>query len=46
MTRTAFLKTMIEVLKYDTSYKKIRDRDQLIRMLDRVRVILYHNMSL
>ncbi|MGY3820743.1 hypothetical protein ACWNT3_08795 (plasmid) [Ligilactobacillus salivarius] len=38
MTRTAFLKTMIEVLKYDTSYKKIRDRDQLIRMLDRVRV--------
>lgn len=38
MARTAFLKTMIEVLKYDTSYKKIRDRDQLIRMLDRVRV--------
>jgi|GEM_PF-6395455 len=35
MNRDAFLKTMIEVLKYDTSYKKIKDREQLIRMLGR-----------
>lgn len=38
MNRDAFLKTMIEVLKYDPSYKKIRDREQLIRMLNRSRV--------
>ena len=29
---------MIEVLKYDTSHKKIRDREQLIRMLGRAKV--------
>lgn len=29
---------MIEVLKYDSSYKEIRDREQLIRMLGRARV--------
>lgn len=38
MIRNAFLKTMIEVLKYDSSYKEIRDREQLIRMLGRARV--------
>lgn len=38
MIRNAFLKTMIEVLKYDKAYKNIRDREQLIRMLGRARV--------
>ena len=38
MIRDAFLKTMIEVLKYDKSYKKIRNREELIRMLGRARV--------
>lgn len=38
MSENAFLKTMIEVLKYDSSYKEIRDREQLIRMLGRARV--------
>lgn len=38
MVRDAFLKTMIEVLKYDRTYKNISNRDQIIRMLGRARV--------
>lgn len=38
MVRDAFLKTLIEVLKYDGIYKEIKDREQLIRMLGRARV--------
>lgn len=35
MFRNAFLKTMVEVLKYDKDFKKIEGREQLIRMLGR-----------
>lgn len=38
MNRDAFLKTMIEVLKYDGHYKKLENKDQLIRMLSRASV--------
>lgn len=38
MNRNAFLKTMVEVLKYDPSFKKLIDREQIIRLLSRARV--------
>lgn len=38
MDRSAFVKTMIEVLKYDKKYKSIESRDQLLRLLGRARV--------
>ncbi len=38
MDKNAFLKTMIEVLKYDNSYKEVGDREQLIRMIGRAKV--------
>ncbi len=38
MNKDAFKKTMIEVLKSDKISKDVRDRDQLIKMLDRARV--------
>lgn len=38
MIKKAFIKTMIEVLKYDSTHKEIRDREQLIRMLSRASV--------
>ena len=38
MNRQAFLKTSIEVLKYDKKFKEINGRDRLIRMLGRARV--------
>lgn len=38
MTRDAFIKTMIEVLKYDKKYRSIETRDQLMRLLGRARV--------
>lgn len=37
MNKSAFVKTMIDVLKYDSSYKKIEGRDQLIRLLGRAK---------
>lgn len=37
MNKSAFVKTMIEVLKYDSSYKKLEGRDQLIRLLSRAK---------
>ena len=33
MDRTAFLKTMIQVLKYDLSYKGISNREQLLSII-------------
>lgn len=38
MNRQAFLKTSIEVLKYDKKFKEINGREQLIRMLGRARI--------
>jgi len=38
MDRSAFIKIMIEVLKYNRKYKSIESRDQLLRLLGRVRV--------
>lgn len=38
MVRTAFIKTMIEVLKYDKNYKAVEWRDDLIRLLGRADV--------
>ena len=38
MVKTQFQKTLIEVLKYDDAFKKISDRESLIRMLGRVHV--------
>lgn len=35
MDKKAFVSTMIDVLKYDDSYKWIKDREQLIRILGR-----------
>lgn len=35
MNREAFIKTVIEVLKFDRKYKTIEGREQLIRMLGR-----------
>lgn len=37
MNREAFLKTAIETLKYDSKFKKIKDRELLIRMLGRAK---------
>jgi len=37
MDKTAFVGTMIEVLKYDSTYKSIEGRDQLIRLLGRAK---------
>lgn len=38
MNRQAFIKTAIEVLKYDKSFKKLNDIEQLIRMLARAEI--------
>ncbi len=38
MDRSAFIKTMIEVLKYDRKYRTIESRDQLLRLIGRARV--------
>ncbi len=38
MDRSAFIKTLKEVLKYDRKYKLIESRDQLLRLLGRARV--------
>lgn len=38
MIRDAFIKTMVEVLKYDKKYRTIEARDQLMRLLGRARV--------
>ena len=37
MDKSAFIRTMIEVLKYDSTYKSIEGRDQLIRLLGRAK---------
>ncbi len=46
MDRSAFIKIMIEVLKYNRKYKSIESRDQLLRLLGRARAYLFHNMDL
>lgn len=38
MNRNAFLKTMIEVLKYDRNFRTTRNRDSLLRLLGRAHV--------
>lgn len=38
MVRDAFIKTLIEVLKYDKKYRTIETKDQLMRLLGRARV--------
>ena len=38
MDRSAFIKTLKGVLKYDRKYKSIESRDQLLRLLGRARV--------
>lgn len=38
MDRSTFIKTLIEVLKYNSKYKSIESRDQLLRLLGRARV--------
>ena len=38
MDRSAFIKTLIEVLKYDRKYRTIESRDQLLRLIGRARV--------
>ena len=38
MDRSAFIKTLIEVLKYDRKYKSIESKDQLLMLLGRARV--------
>ena len=38
MDRSAFIKILTEVLKYDKKYKSIESRDQLLRLLGRARV--------
>lgn len=38
MNRQAFIKTAIEVLKYDRSFKELNGREQLIRMLARAEI--------
>ncbi len=35
MNRNAFLKTLVDVLKYDKKFKEVNGRDRLIRMLGR-----------
>ena len=37
MDKSAYIRTMVEVLKYDSSYKNIEGRDQLIRLLGRAK---------
>ena len=38
MNRHAFLKTLIEVLKYDKNFKEMNGRERIIRMLGRSKV--------
>ena len=38
MDRSAFIKTLKEVLKYDRKYRTIESRDQLLRLIGRARV--------
>ena len=38
MDRSAFIKTLKEVLKYDRKYKLIESRDQLLRLIGRARI--------
>lgn len=38
MVRDAFIKMLIEVLKYDKKYRTIETKDQLMRLLGRARV--------
>ena len=38
MNRSAFLKTSIEVLKYDKRFKEISGREELIRLLGRAKI--------
>ena len=38
MDRSAFIKILTEVLKYDKKYKSIESRDQLLRLLGRARI--------
>lgn len=38
MDRSAFIKTMIGVLKYGGKYKSIESKDQLLRLLGRASV--------
>lgn len=45
MDRTAFLKTMIQVLKYDLSYKGISNRERLLSILGRAKInFVTHNV--
>ena len=37
MNKSAFVRTMIDVLKYDRSYKTVEGREQLIRLLGRAK---------
>lgn len=37
MEKNAFISTMMEVLKYDSTYKNKEGRDQLIRLLGRAK---------
>ena len=38
MDRSAFIKTLIEVLKYERKYRTIESRDQLLRLIGRSRI--------
>ena len=38
MDRSAFIKTLIEVLKYNRKYRTIGSRDQLLRLIGRARI--------
>lgn len=38
MDESNFIRTLIEVLKYDTKYRTIESRDQLLRLIDRARI--------
>lgn len=46
MNRQAFIKTAIEVLKYDRSFKELNDIEQLIRMLARAEINYVQQYSL
>ena len=46
MDKCGFLKTAIEVLKYDDGFKKIQKRENLIKLLSRPSVIFCHSKRL
>lgn len=38
MDRSAFIKTLKEVLKYNRKYRTVGSRDQLLRLIGRARI--------